>query len=85
MAENILASPPRAGWGARGRAASLGGSFLRARCLATVPPPDDEAEADQVAHAIQAAGDQAGRITFGKTPVRFPFGIAKVHSYADAK
>jgi DNA polymerase-1 len=43
------------------------------------------AEADQVAAAIQAAGDLAGRITFGPTPTRFPFTTAIVQSYADAK
>jgi len=42
-------------------------------------------EADEVAAAIRAAGDLAGRITFGETPVRFPFGIAAVECYADAK
>jgi DNA polymerase I len=44
-----------------------------------------EAEAEQVGEAVRAAGDLAGRITFGDTPVRFPFGIATVESYADAK
>jgi len=42
-------------------------------------------EADQVATAIQAAGDLAGRITFGETPTRFPFTTAIVECYADAK
>jgi DNA polymerase-1 len=42
-------------------------------------------EADGVAHAIQAAGDLAGRITFGETPARFPFTTAIVECYADAK
>ncbi|GAA1578159.1 bifunctional 3'-5' exonuclease/DNA polymerase [Kribbella sancticallisti] len=42
-------------------------------------------EADQVAAAIQAAGDLAGRITFGATPTRFPFTTAIVECYADAK
>jgi DNA polymerase-1 len=42
-------------------------------------------EADEVAAGIRAAGEQAGRITFGETPVRFPFGIAAVECYADAK
>ncbi|MEU6895226.1 bifunctional 3'-5' exonuclease/DNA polymerase [Streptomyces sp. NPDC046557] len=45
--------------------------------------PAEEAEA--VAHAIRAAGDLAGRITFGDTPVRFPFSTAVVECYADAK
>jgi DNA polymerase-1 len=45
--------------------------------------PADEAE--QVAIAIQAAGDLAGRITFGETPTRFPFTTAIVECYADAK
>ena len=45
--------------------------------------PADEAE--QVAAAIQTAGDLAGRITFGETPTRFPFTTAIVECYADAK
>ncbi|MDX6283237.1 MAG: polymerase, partial [Kribbellaceae bacterium] len=45
--------------------------------------PVDEAE--EVARAIQAAGDLAGRITFGETPTRFPFTTAIVEVYADAK
>ncbi|MFE2287701.1 bifunctional 3'-5' exonuclease/DNA polymerase [Streptomyces sp. NPDC059443] len=45
--------------------------------------PQEEAEA--VAAAIRAAGDLAGRITFGETPVRFPFTTAVVECYADAK
>lgn len=45
--------------------------------------PADEAE--EVALAIQAAGDLAGRITFGETPTRFPFTTAIVEVYADAK
>jgi DNA polymerase-1 len=42
-------------------------------------------EAAEVATAIQAAGDLAGRITFGETPTRFPFTTAIVECYADAK
>ena len=42
-------------------------------------------EADEVAEAIQVAGDLAGRITFGETPTRFPFTTAIVECYADAK
>ncbi|MEU8434385.1 bifunctional 3'-5' exonuclease/DNA polymerase [Streptomyces sp. NPDC029216] len=45
--------------------------------------PAEEAEA--VAGAIRAAGDRAGRIAFGDTPVRFPFTTAVVECYADAK
>ncbi|WP_137988588.1 bifunctional 3'-5' exonuclease/DNA polymerase [Streptomyces vilmorinianum] len=45
--------------------------------------PAEEAEA--VTEAIRAAGDEAGRITFGPTPVRFPFTTATVERYADAK
>ncbi|MGW6821841.1 bifunctional 3'-5' exonuclease/DNA polymerase [Streptomyces sp. NPDC055005] len=45
--------------------------------------PAEEAEA--VAAAIRAAGDRAGRIAFGDTPVRFPFTTAVVECYADAK
>ncbi|EFL15946.1 LOW QUALITY PROTEIN: DNA polymerase I, partial [Streptomyces sp. C] len=45
--------------------------------------PAEEAEA--VVEAVRAAGDRAGRITFGDTPVRFPFTTAVVECYADAK
>ncbi|MFI5776643.1 bifunctional 3'-5' exonuclease/DNA polymerase [Nocardia sp. NPDC051570] len=42
-------------------------------------------EAATVAAAITDAADTAGRITFGPTPVRFPFTTAVVESYWDAK
>lgn len=42
-------------------------------------------EADTVVQAIREAADLAGRLTFGQTPVRFPFTTAVVECYADAK
>ncbi|MGW5634054.1 bifunctional 3'-5' exonuclease/DNA polymerase [Streptomyces sp. NPDC003832] len=45
--------------------------------------PEEEAEA--VAAAIRQAAALAGRLTFGETPVRFPFSTAVVKCYADAK
>ncbi|MFL5519125.1 MAG: DNA polymerase, partial [Gemmatimonadales bacterium] len=45
--------------------------------------PEEEAEA--VVAAIREAADLAGRLTFGQTPVRFPFTTAVVDCYADAK
>lgn len=42
-------------------------------------------EAAAVAEAVRAAGERAGRIAFGDTPVRFPFTTAVVECYADAK
>ncbi|MFF9350264.1 bifunctional 3'-5' exonuclease/DNA polymerase [Streptomyces sp. NPDC014734] len=45
--------------------------------------PQEEAEA--VVAAIRAAGNTAGRTTFGETPVRFPFTTAVVKRYSDAK
>ncbi|GHH39618.1 bifunctional 3'-5' exonuclease/DNA polymerase [Streptomyces candidus] len=45
--------------------------------------PEDETDA--VARAIRAAGELAGRIAFGRIPVRFPFTVAVVECYADAK
>ncbi|WP_427892435.1 bifunctional 3'-5' exonuclease/DNA polymerase [Kribbella sp. GL6] len=42
-------------------------------------------EADQVAAAIQRAGDLAGTLTFGPTPTNFAFTTATVQVYADAK
>ncbi|MCC5479582.1 bifunctional 3'-5' exonuclease/DNA polymerase [Streptomyces sp. NPDC059680] len=42
-------------------------------------------EADTVVQAIRASADLAGRLTFGETPVRFPFTTAVVECYADAK
>jgi len=44
-----------------------------------------EAEADTVVDAIRGAAALAGRLTFGDTPVRFPFTTAVVDCYADAK
>lgn len=44
-----------------------------------------EEEAATVAEAIRQAADLAGRLTFGETPVRFPFTTAVVECYADAK
>lgn len=35
--------------------------------------------------AIREAAELAGRLTFGETPVRFPFTTAVVECYADAK
>jgi DNA polymerase-1 len=43
------------------------------------------AEAPAVAAAIAEAGEDAGRIAFGPTPVAFPFTTAVVECYADAK
>ncbi|AVH57349.1 MULTISPECIES: bifunctional 3'-5' exonuclease/DNA polymerase [Streptomyces] len=42
-------------------------------------------EADAVVTAIREAAELAGRLTFGETPVRFPFTTAVVECYADAK
>ncbi|WP_405390093.1 bifunctional 3'-5' exonuclease/DNA polymerase [Streptomyces sp. NBC_01102] len=45
--------------------------------------PADEAPA--VVEAIREAGELAGRIAFGETPVRFPFTTVVVDRYSDAK
>ncbi|GHE40424.1 DNA polymerase I [Streptomyces capitiformicae] len=45
--------------------------------------PREEAEA--VVAAIREASELSGRLTFGETPVRFPFTTAVVECYADAK
>ncbi|MGK9460248.1 bifunctional 3'-5' exonuclease/DNA polymerase [Streptomyces sp. G6] len=42
-------------------------------------------EADAVVAAIRDSAELAGRLTFGRTPVRFPFTTAVVECYADAK
>lgn len=42
-------------------------------------------EASAVVEAIREAGELAGRVAFGETPVRFPFTTAVVERYADAK
>lgn len=42
-------------------------------------------EAAAVSEAITAAAATAGRIAFGRTPVRFPFTTAVVECYAEAK
>ncbi|USQ82690.1 bifunctional 3'-5' exonuclease/DNA polymerase [Streptomyces phaeoluteigriseus] len=44
-----------------------------------------EEEAETVVAAIREASDLAGRLTFGRTQVRFPFTTAVVECYADAK
>ncbi|MFD7295647.1 bifunctional 3'-5' exonuclease/DNA polymerase [Streptomyces sp. NPDC059897] len=44
-----------------------------------------EEEAEKVSEAIREAADLAARLTFGDTPVRFPFTVAVVECYADAK
>ncbi|MFE0513032.1 bifunctional 3'-5' exonuclease/DNA polymerase [Streptomyces sp. NPDC058964] len=44
-----------------------------------------EKEAQTVVAAIGEAAGLAGRLTFGETPVRFPFTTAVVECYADAK
>ncbi|MBL3670981.1 bifunctional 3'-5' exonuclease/DNA polymerase [Streptomyces sp. M2CJ-2] len=44
-----------------------------------------EQEAQTVTAAIRDAAALAGRLTFGQTPVRFPFTTAVVECYADAK
>ncbi|MFF5185541.1 bifunctional 3'-5' exonuclease/DNA polymerase [Streptomyces sp. NPDC000345] len=44
-----------------------------------------EEEAETVVAAIREAAGLAGRLTFGETPVRFPFTTAVVECYADAK
>lgn len=45
--------------------------------------PEEEAQA--VVDAIREASALSGRLTFGDTPVRFPFTTAVVECYADAK
>ncbi|MFC9850187.1 bifunctional 3'-5' exonuclease/DNA polymerase [Streptomyces prasinus] len=44
-----------------------------------------EEEAESVVTTIREAAELAGRLTFGPTPVRFPFTTAVVECYADAK
>ena len=39
---------------------------------------------DEVAAAVRSAGDRAGRLLFGDTPVRFPLDVSGVACYADA-
>ena len=41
--------------------------------------------APEVVEAIGAAAQEAGRLVFGATPVRFPVTTAVVDCYADAK
>ncbi len=42
-------------------------------------------QAGEVAAAVTEAGEQACRLLFGDTPVRFPLGVSTVECYADAK
>jgi DNA polymerase-1 len=48
-----------------------------------VHTPDDAV--DEVTAALNEAAEEAGRLVFGDTPVRFPLEIAAVACYADAK
>jgi len=41
--------------------------------------------AEQAARAVAEAGEEARRVVFGRTPVRFPLATAIVECYADAK
>ena len=43
------------------------------------------AVAEEVADAVHRAGDDARRLLFGETAVRFPLGVSTVECYADAK
>jgi DNA polymerase-1 len=40
--------------------------------------------ASEVADAVRAAGEQAGRLLFGDSAVRFPLDVSMVRCYADA-
>jgi DNA polymerase-1 len=42
-------------------------------------------QADAVVEAVRASAEEAGRLLFGPTPVRFPMEVAVVDCYADAK
>jgi len=44
-----------------------------------------QAEAPAVVEAVAVAGEQATRLLFGATPVRFPLEASVVRCYADAK
>jgi len=44
-----------------------------------------ESVVEPVLAAIGAAGEEAGRLVFGPTPLRFPLTAAVVSCYADAK
>ncbi|WP_203921929.1 bifunctional 3'-5' exonuclease/DNA polymerase [Rugosimonospora africana] len=44
-----------------------------------------EQDAPTVVAAVEAACEQAGRLLFGDTPVRFPLDVSVVDCYADAK
>ena len=41
-------------------------------------------EVDLVTEAVLAAGEQAVRLLFADSPVRFPLDVSAVHCYADA-
>lgn len=44
-----------------------------------------EEEAQEVRRAVSESAQEASRLVFGETPVRFPLHLATVHCYADAK
>lgn len=45
----------------------------------------EQADAERVREAVSSAAEQASRLVFGATPVRFPLHLATVACYADAK
>ncbi|MET9420979.1 MULTISPECIES: bifunctional 3'-5' exonuclease/DNA polymerase [unclassified Streptomyces] len=73
----MLAALRQATWGMRAELVFFQHDEVIVHC------PADEAR--DVAEAIRSAGELAGRIAFGETPVRFPFTIAVVERYSDAK
>ncbi|MFD8919910.1 bifunctional 3'-5' exonuclease/DNA polymerase [Streptomyces sp. NPDC059569] len=64
--------------------AGLGGELVFSHHPAFMVPSRETAP-DAVPAAIRAAGELAGRIAFGETPVRFTFTTATVERYSDAK
>ncbi|GAA2261581.1 bifunctional 3'-5' exonuclease/DNA polymerase [Streptomyces amakusaensis] len=73
----MLAALRQATWGMRAELVFFQHDEVMVHC------PAEEAEA--VVKAIREAGETAGELAFGRTPVRFPFTTAVVECYADAK
>jgi DNA polymerase-1 len=61
---------------------TLGGLVFFQHDEVVVHAPAEAAE--HVTAAVQAAGEQAGRLLFGDSPVRFPLDVSVVRCYADA-
>lgn len=79
---HLAASPPPAAGAPAASAASVAHLVFFQHDEVVVHCPAEQAPA--VVEAVHAAGERAGRLLFGSTPVRFPLDVSVVRCYADA-